>query len=59
MMGRVRIPTLVAGLALIVLGAWILLDAAGDVGLSFAALGPALAAVGGAVLLASGLEDRR
>lgn len=57
-MRRPRIATLVGGLSLIALGLWILLDASGDIGLSFAALGPALAAVCGLVLLASGLEDR-
>ena len=55
---RVRLSTLVAGLALVLLGAWILLDAAGSVRISFAALGPALTAAAGVVLLASGLEDR-
>jgi hypothetical protein len=57
MMRRVRLSTLTGGLALIGMGVWILLDAAGDVRLSFAALGPVLAAVCGLVLLASGLED--
>jgi hypothetical protein len=58
-MRRPRLATLVGGLSLIVLGAWIVLDASGDVRLSFGALGPALAAACGLVLLASGLEDRR
>lgn len=58
-MRRPRLATLVAGLALIAFGAWILLDASGDVRLSFGAIGPAFAAACGIVLLASGLEDRR
>jgi hypothetical protein len=56
-MGRVRYSTLAGGLALMALGAWILLDAAGTVGISFDALGAALAGAAGLVLLASGLED--
>jgi len=55
---RVRLPTLVGGLTVLALGAWILLDAAGTVGLSFAALGPVLTAAVGLILLASGLERR-
>ena len=53
-----RWPTLGAGMGIVLLGVWILLDADGSVGLSFAALGPALAAIAGVVLLLSGLEDR-
>jgi hypothetical protein len=53
-----RWPTLAAGMGIVLLGLWILLDASGDVGMSFAALGPALAALAGLVLLISGLEDR-
>lgn len=53
-----RRPTLAAGVGIVALGVWILLDADGSVGLSFEALGPALAALVGLVLLASGLEDR-
>lgn len=58
MTSRLRHPTLAAGLGVILLGVWILLDAEGVVGLSFAALGPVLAAIGGLMLLLSGLEDR-
>jgi hypothetical protein len=53
-----RWSTLAGGLALVAFGAWILLDAAGTVRISFAALGPALAAAAGLLLLASGLEGR-
>lgn len=56
-MRRVRWSTLVAGLAVVALGTWILLDAAGTIGISFDALCAALAAAAGLTLLASGLED--
>ena len=55
---RVRLSTLAGGLAVILFGTWILLDAEGTLHVSFAALGPALAAAAGLVLLAGGLEDR-
>jgi len=55
---RLRLSTLAGGIALILFGTWILLDAEGTVHVSFAALGPALAAAAGLVLLASGLEGR-
>lgn len=58
-MRRPRLSTLAAGLSLIVFGTWILLDAEGSVHVTFAALGPALAAAAGLLLLASGLEERR
>lgn len=57
-MRRFRLPTLVAGLSVMAFGVWIMLDAAGTVDLTFAALGPAFAATLGLVLLTSGLEDR-
>ncbi|MFL5845949.1 MAG: hypothetical protein ACJ762_14775 [Solirubrobacteraceae bacterium] len=57
-MHRPRLATLIGGLALVGLGVWILLDASGDLTISFEALGPILAAIGGVILLASGLEDR-
>jgi hypothetical protein len=56
---RPRLSTLAGGIAVILMGTWILLDAEGSVHVSFVALGPALAAAVGLVLLASGLEDRR
>lgn len=55
---RVRYATLAGGLGIVALGVWLLLDAEGSVGLSFAALGPALVGLMGLVLLLSGLEDR-
>jgi hypothetical protein len=57
-MPRVRYATLAGGLGVVGLGIWILLDASGALGLSFAALGPALIGIAGIVLLLSGLEDR-
>jgi Ca2+/Na+ antiporter len=51
-------PSLVAGLALVVLGAVLLADSAGAIDLDFAALGPLALAVVGATLLASGLSRR-
>jgi hypothetical protein len=55
---RVRYATLAGGMSLVALGLWILLDADGSLELSFGALGPALVAIAGLVLLLSGLEDR-
>ena len=52
-----RTSTLVGGVAVILFGVWILLDASGSVHVSFAALGPAILAAFGAMLLARGLED--
>jgi hypothetical protein len=52
-----RPATLVGGVAVILLGAWILLDAAEVLRLSFGGLAAALAMALGAVLLAAGLED--
>jgi hypothetical protein len=51
-------PSLVAGLAIALLGAVLLLDHAGVLDLRFAALGPIVCAVLGAILLASGLARR-
>jgi hypothetical protein len=50
--------SLVAGLALAVFGAVLLLDRADVLNLRFAALGPLVCAVAGAILLASGLVRR-
>ena len=55
---RPRLATLAGGMALILLGVWILLDQAGGLSISFEALAPALAAALGLILLASGFEDR-
>lgn len=52
---RPDVPTLVAGLALLTLGALLLLDAEGALELSLGALAPIACAAVGAVLLASGL----
>ena len=51
-------PSLVAGIALAILGTILLLDRLHVLDLRFAALGPLACAVGGAILLASGLVRR-
>jgi hypothetical protein len=50
--------SLVAGLAIVLLGAVLVLDHAGVLDLRFAAFGPIVCAVIGAILLASGLTRR-
>jgi hypothetical protein len=50
------IPALVAGLALLALGAVLLLDAAGAIDLSFGLFAPIACAAMGAILLANGLS---
>jgi hypothetical protein len=55
---RIDAPALVAGLVVIAFGVVLLLDAGGQIHLSFAALGPIAAAAVGATLLASGLSRR-
>lgn len=57
-MTRPRLSTLAGGVFVLLLGVWILLDDAGAVSISFAALGPVLAAGAGLVLVASGLDSR-
>ena len=57
-MTRPRLATLAAGVFVLALGVWILLDDAGALDISFAALGPVLAAGAGLVLVASGLDSR-
>ena len=57
-MRRPDAPTLVAGLAVIVLGGVLLADSAGALELKFASFGPLVLATVGAVLLASGLSRR-
>jgi hypothetical protein len=52
------VPSLVAGLAIVVLGGVLLLDRLDVLTLRFAALGPLACAVLGAVLLATGLVRR-
>ena len=55
---RPDVPTLVAGLALLTLGALLLLDAEDAIELRLGALAPIACAAVGAVLLASGLSRR-
>jgi hypothetical protein len=60
-LGRSRrpdLPTLVAGLALLVLGGLLLLDSQDVLRLRFGTLAPIACAAVGAVLLASGLSRR-
>ena len=57
-MSRPDVPTLVAGLAVAVLGALLLADQLGGLDLRFALVAPACLAVIGAILLASGLSRR-
>ena len=52
------VPSLVAGVAIVLLGAVLLLDRLDVLTLRFAALGPLTCAVLGAVLLATGLVRR-
>jgi hypothetical protein len=56
--GRPDVATLVAGVALIVLGGLLLLDSQGALELQLGALAPIACAAVGAVLLASGLSRR-
>jgi hypothetical protein len=55
---RPDVPSLVAGLAIIVFGAALLLDRAGALNLRFDAFAPLACALIGAILLASGLARR-
>jgi hypothetical protein len=55
---RLDVPALVAGLVVIAFGVVLLLDAGGEIHLTFAALGPLAAAAVGATLMASGLSRR-
>jgi hypothetical protein len=55
---RFDVPTLVAGVAVLVFGAVLLLDRLDVLDLRFAALGPLACAVVGAIFLASGLARR-
>jgi hypothetical protein len=55
---RVDPAALVAGLMVTGFGVVLLLDAAGDLDLHFAAFGPIAAFMAGATLLASGLSRR-
>jgi hypothetical protein len=53
------VPSLVAGLALLALGAVLLLDALGLIDLGFGLFAPVACAVTGAILLANGLSRRQ
>jgi hypothetical protein len=55
---RFDAPVLVAGLVVVAFGVVLLLDAGGQIHLTFAALGPLAAAAVGATLVASGLARR-
>jgi hypothetical protein len=55
---RPNLATLTGGIAVLLFGAWILLDAAGVLDVTFGALAPALAAAVGVTLLVSGLARR-
>ena len=57
-MTRPDLPTLVSGLATVVLGAVLLLDRAGELSLDFGSLAPVVLTVVGLMLLVSGLAKR-
>jgi hypothetical protein len=52
------LPSIVAGVAVLALGAVLLLDETGVIELSFGLLAPVACAAAGAILLASGLARR-
>jgi hypothetical protein len=56
---RPDLTSLVAGVAILALGALLLLDAVGGFELSFGVLAPVACAATGAILLASGMSRRR
>jgi hypothetical protein len=56
--GRPDVPALVAGLAILALGAVLLLDALGALDLDFGSFAPLACAAMGAILLANGLARR-
>jgi len=56
--GRPDVPALVAGLAILVLGGVLLLDAVGAIELDFGSFAPLACAAVGAILLANGLARR-
>ena len=59
MNGRPDIPALVAGLAVLTLGAVLMLDALGVFDLSFASFAPVACAATGAILIANGMSRAR
>jgi hypothetical protein len=56
---RPNVTVLMTGIAVLVLGVLLVLDADGTVDLHFAYMAPALVGALGAILLASGLASRR
>ena len=58
-MRRPDVPALVAGLALLALGGTLLLEAAGEIELTFGSVTPMVCAAMGATLLALGLSRRQ
>jgi ribose/xylose/arabinose/galactoside ABC-type transport system permease subunit len=56
---RPDLTSLVAGIAILALGALLLLHATGGIELSFGVLAPAACAAAGAILVASGMSRRR
>jgi len=56
---RPDIPALVSGLAVLALGAVLMLDALGVLDLTFAAFAPVACAAAGAILMANGLGRRQ
>jgi hypothetical protein len=56
--GNPDVPSIVAGIAVLALGAVLLLDQTGVLELSFGLLAPVACAAAGAILLANGLSRR-
>ncbi len=54
-----HLPSLVTGICLVLFGGALLLDALGELDVSAGAVIPAVLALVGAALLASGVRDRR
>ena len=54
-MRRPDLATLISGLSIVILGAVLLLDRAGDLSLDFGTLGPLMLTVLGVILLVTGL----
>ena len=54
-MRRPDVATLISGLSVVILGAVLLLDRAGDLSLDFGTLGPLMLTVLGVILLVTGL----
>jgi hypothetical protein len=52
---RPDLATLISGLSIVILGAVLLLDRAGDLSLDFGTLGPLMLTVLGVILLVTGL----